>query len=122
MSGQIVVPTPGSVLQGPILSDFVPKAKFIASVSNAERAVVTTTTDHGYDDGIYVRIEVPPTYGMHLYDQSKIVLLSTTSFVTAINTLNMDAFVAPSLYPPVGFTPAQCIPMGGVTDNIAGDP
>lgn len=119
MSGQIVVPTPGSVLQGPIFSDFVPQLNLIQSVTNAENAVVTTITPHGYDDGIYVRVIVPDTYGMEIYQQTVIAVLTSSSFATQINTLGLDPFVAPTLYPPVGFTPAQTIPMGGVTDNIA---
>lgn len=119
MSGQIVVPTPGSVLQGPILSDFVPQLHLIQGVSNAVNAVVTTVTAHGYTDGIYVRINVPGTYGMSLFQETQILITSPTTFLTLIDTLNMNPFVAPTLYPPVGFTPAQCVPMGGTTDNIA---
>lgn len=119
MGGQIVVPTPGSVLQGPIFSDFVPQINLIQAVSNAERAVVTTATPHGYDNGIYVRVIVPATYGMSLYEQTQILVTGSTTFETQINTLGQNPFVAPTLYPPVGFTPAQTIPMGGTTDNIA---
>lgn len=119
MSGQIVVPTPGPVLQGPIFSDFVPQINLIQNVTNAHNAVVTTLTPHGYDNGIYVRVIVPLTYGMSLYEQTQIVVTSPTTFITTIDTSNQSPFVPPSLYPPVGFTPAQTIPMGGVTDNIA---
>ena len=119
MPGQITVPTPGTVLQGPILSDFDPKRELIQSVSNAENAEVTTTEAHGYEDGIYVRIDVPPQYGMSLFNQTQILITGDTTFTTQIDTSNMDPFVDPGLYPPVGFTPAQCIPMGGNTDNVA---
>ncbi|SRR5260221_514713 len=119
MSGQIVVPTPGSVLQGPIFSDFVPQLHLIQNVTNSEFAVVTTITPHGYSDGIYVRINVPPTYGMTLFEETQILITSPTTFSTQINTSLMDSFVPPTLYPPVGFTPAQCVPIGGTTDNIA---
>lgn len=119
MGGQIVIPTPGSVLQGPIFSDFVPQARLLQNVTNSVTAVVTTTTPHGYDNGIYVRVNVPSVYGMTLFQQTQIVVTGPTTFVTQINTSNMDPFVAPSLYPPVGFTAAQVVPMGGVTDNIA---
>jgi hypothetical protein len=119
MPGQITVPTPGSVLQGPILSDFVPKLNLIQNVSNSERAVVTTVSAHGYSEGIYVRVNVPDTYGMDIFEQTMISIIDSTSFTTEIDTSNMDPFVAPSSYPPVGFTPAQVVPMGGTTDNIA---
>ncbi len=118
MSGQIIIPT-GSQLQGPILSDFEPQINLIQNVTNAENAIVTTVTPHGYTDGIYVRVIVPATYGMSLYQQTQILVTSSTSFQTSINTLQLTPFLAPTLYPPVGFTPAQTIPMGGVTDNVA---
>jgi hypothetical protein len=115
----IVVPTPGSVLQGPIYSDFVPQLQLIQSVTTAEQAVVTTVDDHGYTTGMVVRIFVPNIYGMQIYQQTSIVVLSVNTFLTEINTLNLDVFVAPSLYPPLAFTPAQAIPMTGTEDNIA---
>ncbi len=119
MAGQIVYPTPGARLQGPILSDFVPQLNLIQNVTNAVNAVVTTITAHGYDEGIYVRVNIPIEYGMELFEESPIVVLSSTTFSTLIDTSQMDPFVSPTLYPPVGFTPAQVVPMGGVTDNIA---
>lgn len=121
MGGQIVVPTPGSVLQGPILSDFVPQLRLILSVTNARLAVVTTVGDHGYTTGMMVRVNVPLTYGMNLFNQTTIIVTGLTTFITEIDTLNLDPFVTPSLYPPVAFTPAQVVPMTGIEDNIAGD-
>ena len=119
MSGSITVPTPGSVLQGPVYSDFEPQLNLISNVSNAVAAVVTTVTDHGYETGMVVRINVPKTYGMTLFNQATIVVTSSNTFTTDINTSKMDPFVAPTLYPPVAFTPAQCIPMTGIEDNVA---
>lgn len=119
MSGQIVVPTPGTVLQGPIFSDFVPQLNLIQSVTNSVNAVVTTVTAHGYESGMYVRVNVPKTYGMNLFNQTAILVTGATTFTTNIDTSRMDAFVAPSLYPPVAFTPAQCVPITGTEDNIA---
>jgi hypothetical protein len=119
VSGQITVPTPGSVLQGPILSDFEPQLNLIQNVTTSANAVVTTVTDHNYTTGMFVRVIVPRTYGMEVYAQTEIVVNGTTTFETTINTLSLDSFVAPTLYPPVAFTPAQVIPITGVEDNIA---
>jgi hypothetical protein len=88
----------------------VPQLNLIQNVSNSLSAVVTTITAHGYTTGMYVRVNVPGTYGMHLFEQTAIVVTSPTVFYTQIDTSLMDPFVAPSLYPPVGFTPAQCVP------------
>lgn len=119
MSGQIVVPTPGSVLQGPIFSDFEPQLHLIQSVTNGTNAVVTTVGDNDYTTGMVVRVNIPPTYGMNLFSQTKIVVLTSTTFSTDLDTNNQNPFVAPSIYPPVGFTPAQVIPITGTEMNIA---
>ncbi len=66
-----------------------------------------------------IRVNVPATYGMELFDQTLIVVTGATTFYTQIDTSLMDPFVAPTLYPPVGFTPAQCVPITGTTDNVA---
>ena len=118
MSGQIVVPTPGSVLQGPILSDFIPQLRLIQSVTNAASAVVTTVDDHGYFTGQVVRVNVPLAYGMSVFQQTTIVVTGPTTFVTDINTSAQLPFVAPT-FPPTYFTPAQVVPMSGTTENIA---
>ena len=118
MSGQIVVPTPGSVLQGPIFSDFVPQLRLIQNVTNAASAVVTTVDDHGYFTGQVVRVNVPQAYGMSLFQQTTIVVTGPTTFLTDINTVNKKPFVSPT-FPPTYFTPAQVVPMSGTTDNIA---
>ena len=97
----------------------MPQLRLISSVTNAEEAVVTTTEDHGYETGMFVRIFVPHTYGMEIYEQTEIEVLSDTTFRTQINTSNVNPFVAPSLYPPIAFTPAQAIPMTGTEDNVA---
>lgn len=116
---QITVPTPGSVLQGPIYSIFEPQRKLISSLTNAVNAVVTTTTNHGFETGMVVRIIVPKTYGMEIYNQTYIEVLSLTSFRTQLDTSGIDPFAAPSLYPPVAFTPAQTVPITGTEDNVA---
>lgn len=116
---QITVPTPGTVLQGPIYSIFEPQLQLISSVSNSVNAVVVTVADHGYTTGMVVRVIVPKTYGMQLYAQTTIEVLSANSFKTQLNTTGIDPFVAPTLYPPVAYTPAQTIPMTGTEDNVA---
>ncbi len=116
---QITVPTPGTVLQGPIYSVFVPQLQLISSVSNSVNAIVVTVANHGYTTGMVVRLVVPRTYGMELYAQTSIEVLSPNSFKTQLDTSNVDPFVAPTLYPPLAFTPAQTIPMTGTEDNVA---
>ncbi len=101
-------------------SNFVPKRRLIENVTNALAAVVTTIEDHGFETGYVVRVIVPQSYGMSLYAQAKIVVLTTDSFITDINTINQSPFVEPTFVPDgTGFTQAQVVPISGVTDNIA---
>lgn len=103
----------------PITSDFVPKRRLIQNVTQALKAVVTTTEDHEYTTGDYIRIIVPRSYGMDLdYIQTKIMVTGTTTFETEINTLSQLPFVAPS-FPP-GFTTAQAVPMGTESNSVEG--
>jgi predicted HAD superfamily phosphohydrolase len=46
-------------------SDFVLKRRLLSNVTNALRAIVTTTEDHGYETGQIVRLIVPLVYGYH---------------------------------------------------------
>lgn len=100
-----------------ILTDFIPKRREISAVTNALRAVVTTTEDHGYFIGQFIRLIVPSEYGMRLFFvQSKILDIPTdNSFTTDIDTTNLEPYVTPST--PPGFTQSHCVPISGVEDN-----
>lgn len=118
MPGRVVIPT-GAELQGPILSDFVPQMHLITSVTQGPNAIVTTQDPHGYYTNMFVRVNVPPIYGMTIFEQTQIVVLSATMFQTQINTSNMNSFIIPNIYPPLAFTPAQVVPITGQEMNIA---
>jgi hypothetical protein len=100
-------------------SDFEPKRRLISSVTNAANAVVTTTEDHEYTDGMIVRVFVPLAYGMTLYDQTEITVTASNAFSTNINTSAQSAFVEPTFSEGNGFTQAQVIPITGTTQNVA---
>lgn len=118
MGGQIVVPTPGPTLQGPVLETFEPQHNLITSVTNSVNAEITTLSPHGFTDGMWIRIIIPVTYGMQLFEQTPIIATGSNTFTTAIDTTNLDPFTPPSIYPPIAFTPAQVTPMTGVEMNI----
>jgi len=102
-----------------ILSDFTPKRMLISDVTISTSAVVTTTEPHGYQDGMFVRVNVPVPYGMSLYQQTRIIVTSSTEFQTTINTLNQSPFVQPVFDGSNPFTQAQVVPISGVEDNVA---
>lgn len=118
MPGPYIIQT-GAQLQGPILSVFVPKLNLIQNMDVALTATVTTVTDHGYETDQLIKINVPPTYRMSVLQNTRIVVLSPTTFLTDINTLDQQTFTPPTLYPPIAFTPAQCIPITGEERNAA---
>lgn len=122
MPGEIVVPTPGSVLQGPVLSNFQPHSHLIENVTVAERAIVTTTDAYGWQEGTIVRIFVPLAYGMSLNVHTPISIIDDTSFLTTTNTLDQAPFVEPTFIPNIadGFTQAQAILVTGTVANVAG--
>lgn len=102
----------------PIRDNWQPQAHLIADVTHEQFAVVTTLLDHGYLDGMYVRIFVPPEYGMNIpYVQTIIAIVSPTEFITQIDTRNQMPFVIPTSVP--AFTPAQVVPISGPFRNIA---
>jgi hypothetical protein len=93
-------------------ASFTPVRRLISAVTNAEQAVVTTSADHGYVTDDWVRLVVPLSHGMEIdYEQSRITVLSTTQFRTDIDT----SFRLPFVVPAAPFTPAQVVPIGGVS-------
>lgn len=104
----------------PIRDNWQTQAHEIALVTNAEQPVVTTTSDHGYSDGLMVKIFVPKEYGMDI-DRvtSSITVLSNTQFQVNIDTTNLSPFVEPTFLS--SFTPAQVVQFDGPFENIAPD-
>ena len=100
-----------------ILTDFVPKRREISAVSNATRAVVTTTEDHGYEAGQVVRLIVPSQYGMSLFFVIANILSvpSSTTFITDLDTSKLNIYSTPS-FPP-GYTQSHVVPISGIEDN-----
>ena len=95
---------------------------YITSISNANPAVVVTSSDHGYLSGFNVRIVFPFPYtnsfGMpQINNQTGVItVLSPTSFSISIDTTHYDPFV-------IGTTleKAQVIPTGQYTNQNLND-
>jgi hypothetical protein len=101
---------------------WLPKATVISAITNANPAVVTTTTNHGYSDGLIVRVVLPFPYfsafGMIQINglSGPILVLSPTTFSVAINTLTFDPFVVGT-----SLENAQIIPIGMLADASIND-
>lgn len=70
--------------------------RVISSITNANPAVVTTTTNHQYITGMIVRLNIPTGFGMQQVSQQQGVITVTgaTTFQISIDTTYMDAFVS----------------------------
>jgi len=101
---------------------WLPAANTITAITNANPAVITTATDHGYSTGYNVRIVFPfpyaKSFGMIQINEQigTITVLSDNTFSININTTGYDTFV-------VGTTleNAQVIPIGQYTNTDLDD-
>lgn len=92
---------------------FYPRRRFIANISAANPAVVTTTVDHGLTVGQEVRMVVPAAYAM---TQMNGLSATITAVTASTMTLDVDssaftafAFPLPAAVP---FSPALVVPLG----------
>jgi hypothetical protein len=88
---------------------FVPQRQNIEGITNANPGVVTTTEDHGYPTGLFVRLVFPENFGMQQVagKMYEIEVLSDDTFAINADTTNFDVYSA------VGREQvAQVIPIG----------
>lgn len=97
---------------------FKPATRIISAITNDFPAVVTTTFDHGYIDGLIVRLIIPIGYGMQAANKlfGSITVTSPTEFKIDIDTRPFDPFVIPS----VQKQQAQSVPFAEDNDILAG--
>jgi len=94
-------------------ANYTPRRRFLANVTQASSAVVTTTVDHGYTVGQKVRFSVSSPYDMIELDglAGTITATTTSTFTVDIDTSSFTTFAFP-LNADAPFTPAQVIPFG----------
>lgn len=99
-----------------VINSFIPPVTFVDSITNANPAVVTTTTDHGYLSGLFVRLFFPEDVGLNILNEKifEITVLSDNSFSVPFNTTNLD------VYSPVSADQfSQVIPVGEDADSLS---
>jgi hypothetical protein len=98
-----------------ISNSFVPNRQSIASITNANPGVVTTTQNHGYFSGAYVRLVFPKSFGMPEVNGQVflIIVLSPTTFAIDENTTNFAPFTIAS-----SLQTAQVIPVGEIAETL----
>lgn len=94
-----------------------PAMRFIANITNANPALVTTTIPHLYQSGIIVRLYIPKDFGMYQANQlfGAITVINDTQFTIAINTQTFDVYNNPG---DNLARAAMVVPIGEITSNF----
>lgn len=97
------------------ISTWGPLRRNISNITQANPGVVTTTINHGYHDGLYIRFYFPANFGMPQLNGNVylITVLSPDTFSINENTSNFDAFTLFS----TSQTP-QVIPVAEVAETL----
>lgn len=98
------------------ISTWKPVSQIIDNITQSNPAIVTTVADHGYLDGIFVRIVLPGDFGMNTLNNQvfQATILSSDTFEIDTDTTFLDAFttaLAPKQSP-------QVIPVGEVAFTL----
>src|SRR3989304_1395168 len=90
-------------------NNFIPTSNLISNITRANPGVVTTSSDHGYSTGLFVRIVCPVGIGMNelLNKAFEITVLTDDTFSIGVNTSNFDSFAVS-----IASQSAQVIPVG----------
>ena len=99
---------------------FQPAMRVIASITQANPAVVTTTFDHNYLTGEVVRISIARGNGMTQIDKiiGNITVTGNTTFTFPIDSSAFDTYVVPPQQPGQFFTQSQVLPVGEVNELL----
>lgn len=75
---------------------FEPIRREVESITQANPAVVTTTEDHGYYSGLYVRFFFPANFGMYEVNKNvyQATVLTSDTFSIDVDTRTFEAFDA----------------------------
>ena len=103
---------------------FAPRRRFLANITAAANALVSTSQDHGLAVGEIVTFNVSADYGMVEIDGLKGTVLtvpSATTFTVNIDSTAFTAFAFPtSAIAATGVTQAHVIPVADIATTLAG--
>ena len=98
---------------------FQPSMRIIASITNSNPCLVTTTFAHQYVTGTIVRFDIPYADGMQQLNQqiAPITVTGSTTFTVSIDTTLFTPFAVPvSANPPIQY--AQVVPMAELSSTL----
>ena len=102
----------------PINPQFYQPREFnIASITNGQTTLVTTTTSHDYVIGQLVRLVVPQIYGARQFNEQTAYIInipSNTQFTLGLDSSSFDLFQA---NPTSGTTQPQVMPVGEINSG-----
>jgi hypothetical protein len=80
------------------IPSFQPGIRVIAAITQSNPASITTTQNHLYLNGMTVRIDIPPGYGMQQMNQlfGEIIVTGNTTFIISIDSTLFDPFTIPA--------------------------
>ena len=98
---------------------FKPAIRIVTDITNDFPASVTTSFDHGYIDGVIIRLVVPKGYGIIEADGlfGDITVTGDTTFTINIDTRQFNVFVTPGAYPD-SYQSCQCVPFGELNSTL----
>ena len=98
---------------------YQPAMRIISAVTNAYPALVTTSFDHQYLDGLIVRLTIPKGFGMIQANQlyAPIIVTGATTFTIDIDTTDFDPFVVSGSFPS-SYQSAMVVPIGEVNETL----
>lgn len=99
---------------------FRPAMRLIASITQTNPAVVTTTFDHGYGTGLIVRLDIPLADGMQQINgmTGTIIVTGSDSFTINIDATTFEPFSIPISPNPHDNTCAMVVPIGEVNEIL----
>lgn len=102
-------------------SSFLPAAQIINNISQSDPAVVTTVANHGYQDGLYVRIVIPYPNSMEQVNENiyLITVLGLTTFSIPVSSIDFDPFNTAPLWLLTPIQEAQVIPVAEINSSLS---
>lgn len=96
-------------------NNFLPNSNIVSNITRANPGVVSTSSDHGYLTGLFVRIVCPVSIGMNevLNQTFRITVLTVNTFSIGVNTSKFTSFAVSS-----ASQSAQVIPVGNESPGL----
>lgn len=102
-------------------SSFLPAAQNILNITQSNPAIVLTEFNHGYADGLYVRIVIPYRGSMEQVNGNiyLITVLGLSTFSIPVNSTQFDLFTLAPFWLLLPTQEAQAIPVAEINSSLS---